>query len=79
MLWHKIVLGPLPLLKKFWILYDAVQKICAGFSEKVRKKISFFLFVFCRMCKFANIISYDYVKLCCRYYDTTLVALGNGL
>ena len=61
----------------FWILCDAVQKICAGFSKKVKKTFSFFLYLFCPMGKFVNISSQDDAQESNGCYDTTLVANGN--
>jgi len=68
----------LPYIKQ-WTFSDIHEKSCAGFSKKVKKKNSFFMSHFRPLGKCANIFGQNYVKLSCRCYDTTLVALGNGV
>ena len=75
----KLHKDPCALLKNFWVLSDAVQKNCGGFSEKVRKLFSFFLPRFWPMAKCADIFSQDDVTCSYHCYDTTLVAIGNGV
>ena len=60
-------------------LCDAVCYFCAGFSKKFKKKVSFFLSHLVDMGKYDDICSQNDVKLSYGCYDTTFVALGNGL
>ena len=75
----KLQKDPYALLKNFWVLSDAVQKNCEGFSKKVRKLFSFFLPHFLPMAKCADIFSQDDVTCFYHCYDTTFVAIGNGV
>jgi len=55
------------------------KKVAQVLVKKLEKSFGFFLSHFCRVAKYKTIFIQDNVKLSCRCYDTTLVALGNGL